>query len=508
MIEQLQTLGCLPPIDVDLSNEHDANLIRPLTDAWTEWRRVAPRNRRSRAARIESWLRAMSDQSAVMSFGGADRVSSFGREWLAQRLLFWPRGVPVGTLNGIAASRLGNDPAVRRPAFELLRRIVVGESDQSVHFVAVENSPLCDGVVRCCELFNRPLVRVSADRPRSADRKWLDYLIDESQPGFLSPEVWPVFVSDAVQEPEPDSLEDVADRDLTLASLSDRLCIVSLRKNGNWDRIARVLLTDADWQAGNLRVFVDGRRPATDTVAELHGLGAVLWHLQAGDQSQNVQSGRQSTGRTSSADLTRTLKTLDSDDSWLIHWTRRANSTWPGESVEQLLDALLFGLPEADHSALASLVRIVTEMRLRGTNAAQRDQRESVSFSAVPLRKLVDERTFRPHRQRWDFEHTGIAIRRELLERNGARPVIYGDDATWNDLPEGERLWFQKRFTETSNGQIDWSAEDEWRFPGDVDLSGLGPDDGFLFCPDEESAAVLAQVSRWPVITADELPGG
>ena len=195
----------------------------------------------------------------------------------------------------------------------------------------------------------------------------------------------------------------------------------------------------------------------------------------------------------------------EADGTWLTHWTRESDTPWPGETRDDLLDALILGLPEADHSALATLIRIVSEGRLRATGGGQREGHRSVSFSAVPLRLLVLERTFRAHRGRWDFEHIGICIRRKSLEHAGARAVIYGDEDTWSDLPEAERSWFQYRFSRTSSGAIDWSTEREWRIPGDVDLTRLGPDDAFLFCPGNSEAAVLQDVSNWPIVTVEAL---
>ena len=56
-----------------------------------------------------------------------------------------------------------------------------------------------------------------------------------------------------------------------------------------------------------------------------------------------------------------------------------------------------------------------------------------------------------------------------ILTTQGAREVIYGDEAVWKDLSKSDRPFYQKiGSNETS---IDWSVEQEWRVLGDIDLS-------------------------------------
>lgn len=173
-----------------------------------------------------------------------------------------------------------------------------------------------------------------------------------------------------------------------------------------------------------------------------------------------------------------------------------------------MIDALILEQPESNRSALASLMRVLADGQLRASVTGLRGGAQAVSFSAVPLRELVRKRTYRVHRKRWDFEHVGICIRKRALEQLGARPVIYGDDDTWTHMPEGERLWFQRRFSHASTGDIDWSAEQEWRFPGNVDLSRFSQTDCFLFCPGNREAVALQSLSGWPIVTVESLLTG
>lgn len=314
-------------------------------------------------------------------------------------------------------------------------------------------------------------------------------------------------VDSAVPAAESSPLDGIPDRDVAVAAFAEQLVIVSLRRSGHWKRLVRELLSHPERPPGSVRLCSGEELCSPDVIADLQIQGAVSWYLTPTSSHESREKPASTAARpASNRKLIQSLRAeSEADATWLIHWTRQSDTPWPGESPDHLLDSLLLGLPEADHSALASLVRILSESRLRATDTGQRGGRSSVSFTARSLRDLIHQRTFRAHRHRWDFEHTGIAIRRELLERAGARPVIYGDDGTWEDMPEAERLWFQKRYSRMSSETIDWAVEQEWRFPVDVDLSRIGPDDAFVFCPDADALAALGPVSVWSVVLISDL---
>ena len=118
--------------------------------------------------------------------------------------------------------------------------------------------------------------------------------------------------------------------------------------------------------------------------------------------------------------------------------------------------------------------------------------------------ELPTLRQFRTHRSRWDFEPFGLCVDRQWLHDRGARPVIYGDEVTWQGLPDADRPFFQlthptDRATESSAPAIDWSVEREWRHVGDLDLRELKPDQALVFVPRFEAAMRLADVSPWPI---------
>lgn len=124
-----------------------------------------------------------------------------------------------------------------------------------------------------------------------------------------------------------------------------------------------------------------------------------------------------------------------------------------------------------------------------------------VCWADVSPQTLVDGRVFRTHRHRWDFEPYGLAVRREWLQHCGARPVIYGDDAKWEELSEQDRPWFQRQGTRVGRRgkSIDWRIEGEWRVRGDVDLANVPSDSALVFVPDVAAARRIASISPWPV---------
>lgn len=182
-------------------------------------------------------------------------------------------------------------------------------------------------------------------------------------------------------------------------------------------------------------------------------------------------------------------------DRWLCHWTRPASGPWPGESRQHYCEALLQN--RCDHSACGTLQRIVTEQLLRASHLAIRGGHRVVAFTAVSLSEFRARRVFRGHRQRFDFEPWGVAVRRTALTDYDLRPVGYGSEESWRALPFADQPWFQKG---TDDGVTDTIAEAEWRVPGDVDLSRLSPADAVVFVDNAEAAARIQASSRWPVL--------
>ena len=287
-------------------------------------------------------------------------------------------------------------------------------------------------------------------------------------------------------------------RDQIVNSIADLVYVLTLRSGGNLHRVLR----DRLQHRRGAVVFVD--IPGLQDEAarrELCELGATAWRpatesCRAFESlSTTVENALPTSG---SSDEVYLITPFPKENAWemLTHTTRSCSEPWPDQSFDSYADHLFQGHPDADHSSLGTLRRIVCQRRLIASSRTIRGGHRVVSFTACPLERLPTLHQFRAHRVRWDFEPYGICLRREWLQSLGARPVSYGKEEEWNSLPEVDRPFFQLARGESG---IDWTIEQEWRHLGDLDLSHATASDVLLFVPSFEAAKSLAKIVSWPV---------
>lgn len=187
------------------------------------------------------------------------------------------------------------------------------------------------------------------------------------------------------------------------------------------------------------------------------------------------------------------------DKQFLAHWTRRCDGPWPGQADTKWFEQLLLADPSRQRSAEHVLERIILQQRILASPAAIRGATPVVCLTAVPVDRWPEMRVYRQHRRRWDFLPFAIAMRLDWLLQKGARQVIYGDEHDWQSLLPAWRPFFQKARSLQGTTEIDWSLEKEWRVVGNIDLSELESEDGFILVPDALTARRLAPLCRWPV---------
>ena len=288
-------------------------------------------------------------------------------------------------------------------------------------------------------------------------------------------------------------------RDRALINAADLVYVLQLRPEGN---LHRVLKERIEKQRGGI-VLVDLQGLQPDSVKdELLNAGVEIWRPTT-EECRPIDSVSQAARERDNKypsihPHVYEIVPFPSADGWefLAHTTRACPGSWPDESFEQYADSLVESRPEADHSTLSTLRRIVWQKRLIASGKTIRGGCPTVSFTACPLENLPALHRYRTHRVRWDFEPYGLCIRRSWLQSRGVRPVRYGDEALWQSLTEDERPFFQLAVGESG---IDWTIEQEWRAVGGVSLQELTPDDVILFVPDFESAKSLANVTTWPI---------
>ena len=475
--------------------------------------------------RVAKFISANSQAIILEPLGELDQLGEFGR------LLIWPRGKPAGDrrLVGLVASRLGRKLDERDDWFRRLRLACAAAQRENAAFVTAQDSAGYEFISRSAELFGIPVVRIVSNERVSAAR-WLEWVIDQCDETSESNDVWPVFVSPRVTSKVSDeSMSNAVEseslihdstplphppiQDRVVSKLSDQLWVMSLRRNGNWHRLIETRLHDLSRPSGNVRL-IDGDVSLSEPFAqELHANGAVRWCLTETEdriqqppteQAPQVDRPAKSDSCTATSEF---LARLKSGKEFLTHWTRRSAGPWPGESEAEFLDGYILS-ESPDRSALGTLSQILRDGVLRASDVGIRSNQPVISFTAVPLTELIGRRHFQTHRRRWDFEHYGLCISRDVLATTlGTRPAIYGDDEAWSKLAPEDQPLFQKARSESESagGGIDWTQEKEWRRVGDIELAKLPPDQWFVFAATTNEAQQLSGELGLRVVSIEEL---
>lgn len=374
------------------------------------------------------------------------------------------------------------------------------------------------------------LVRVHWETA-SPSSPWLaDWLAGLARaPGRLEPATDELWLSPAWQ-PAHENFAAYPLQDRLSIALADRLLAMSIRPAGKLQQLLVQRLAEPNFPVGS--VFV--------TLASLHGssamtrvathartrsemgrnaksqplswlsLGAVGWLTTPAESVEPavLSACRQALATRHAPPFTQQLisplpaqwsaATADDASDYLVHCTRGSLGPRADESAAAFRQrAWAQGVATASHP-LQTLWQICSSGRLRGTAAMTRTSARCVSFSAVPLVPLLARRTFRPHLGRWDWEPYGLMIRRSALQAYGARPVIYGDETVYQQLPSDDQAYFQPS-TRRDQGAASWCEEREWRVVGDVDLRLLNVDSIALFVRTAVEARHCARHSPWPV---------
>jgi hypothetical protein len=278
-------------------------------------------------------------------------------------------------------------------------------------------------------------------------------------------------------------------RDRLNLQLSHRIYVLSCRDGGHIHCLLKGLLADES-PVRPLVFLADGLRSHGETRQELLELRAVAWLVDSVTPDESLESvSRHSTGSGTSGPIA-------NPEEWLCHWTRPCTGEWPGQSRTDYLDELILGCATRDRSALASLLRIVSHREILASHI--RDAAYVVSFTEVPLLQFRSRRVYRRHRRRHDFEPFGIAVRRDVLKKLGARPVTYGPATRKDALTSDDAVWHQP--AKDHSGKIDWRAEREWRLPANLRLDELPAQSVCVFVNSPDEVEVVRSVCDWPVV--------
>jgi hypothetical protein len=284
-------------------------------------------------------------------------------------------------------------------------------------------------------------------------------------------------------------------RDKLLARLCDYYMILEVRRGGNLSGILegeqlrrprpqRVLIPEAGSieTDGSMQLFNDFAKWSTPIfekdlerpVKRLHG-------GSAGSRTQILE-----------------LKNIPWQE-YLYHYTRACPGPWPDQSREEYLLSLLENDALSGHTALDTLARILIQGEIRSSSRLIRGDQAVTSWSSRHPLEMPSMRRWNRALIRWTFEPYGVAVKRTLLLRKGAKPVIYTSEEEYHRIKPSERF----RFHLHAPPRCSWKAEKEWRLPQDFCLDAISAEDAFIFAPLSSDADFLG---RYLQTTGRRLP--
>ena len=469
----------------------------------------------------------------VVSLGLPWLSTQCSLRWLGSRLFFWPQGIPARHRVAIVSSRLKQRLDEESWWFDLLRTAVLRTDPTNDTLCAVAGTASQRFVRRAADLFGRSLLDFRVDpREQFVSDDEIALWLTESGGIRLDPastiteadlvaeppvtesyaqgKYWPVFVSPSIatRSGHPSSDESAASlalldqpiADRILFAVGDRLQVLRARPAGVIHSLLNLHVQDAERRKSLLMIASDPTGKLPSIASEPTG-NVVPWLLKSRLREPDFFTSRKPAS-TSATDLVSGELAWASDsplsrpDDWLLHWTRSTVGPWPDQSEQEFDDELILGCDSSNRSALATLLRIVTEGRLWASSETIRGGYRVVSFTEVPLHEFRSRRTYRRHRRRYDFEPWGIAIRRDVLAAAGARAVEYGDDETWHIMLDEERPFFQN----IGDGEGWTKDEREWRITDHVHLHELPVSAVAVFVDSAAAREMLQMQTQWQVL--------
>jgi len=410
---------------------------------------------------------------------------------------------------------------------------------ENLALLACRLTPSGDYLLHVAKRFAIATVEVMLPKPHALLASWQAEVTRASQSNVEENQLWisplpnetshrPV----VVEGPLPD---------LTMIAVADLVHAVEVSKGGRIESLLRHRLASGHHSIGSVAVHLASpgdelkRFGLNATVArELMELGAVGWYRSSKYESSNPMVAaddraifRELSQHTKSPRLlastkaycpvfskdlvrkpesvlsslpisaelqppSRAVSFMVPNWTYLTHCTRSPSGPWPDQSRSGYYDEIL---TKSEHShPLDTLIRILEQQKLVGSNHLKRSGVETVSLSQVPLIELLSRRSFQRHLHRWDWEPYGICIQRQWLESRGCRPVVYGVEADLQKLPSEEVPFFQVTNTQT------WYREREWRMVGDIRLAEIPASEAFVFVPTAKEGLRVSPISRFPVM--------
>jgi hypothetical protein len=288
-------------------------------------------------------------------------------------------------------------------------------------------------------------------------------------------------------------------RDRIIAFFADYHCVLEISSGGN----LLALLKEQQRLDPRIQRVFRAERKGSETEGGLELLKNFPGWARPFDKKDIGDLKPRTSKRAPGAVSMQTLQDVAWKD-YLYHYTRACPGPWPGQSYRDYLLSLLVNNPPAGHGALDTLIRILSEGRIRAGSRIVRGDQAVVCWSAKSPLELESIRRWNPALLRWTFEPYGIAVKRSYLKQCGAKPSIYGKNDVYRRLKSSERYRFQRH----EPPHCLWKHEREWRLPDDFQLNEAAIDKAFIFVPnrpDADGLSILPTLSM-PLAVLSEIP--
>ncbi len=428
---------------------------------------------------------------------GLPRTGFAGDDPLANEYWFWfPEGIPQGKSLCVASSRLGQKLDQYDHWFDALRTVASRLDPANFFFVTASGTTTDVFVRRLGELFGFIVVEfvslLSTNKSGASISKSIS--LATKRPGTERP------IQTCYYQPRNQPADSTVSgcNDDILIAIASEVRLLSVRPAGNIYKATRRRLKHS--VSGETKLLIDKQLTRKSVLDDLSDAGAVGWWLYDATDPERID--KDDSNQTHPRNPILNVPILEpgefAAESFLLHWTRRRRGPWPDQAESAYLDDLIFQAHRRKHGELEALARLLATGRIMATNMLTRDQQPVVCFSNLPVTEIGKQKIFRQHLGRWDFLPYGIAVDRDHLIELGARPVIYGNETTWQNLSPEQRPFFQLATSKT--GTLDWTQEQEWRLPGDLDLNQLPINAVALFVENADEAELISSLSRWPIV--------
>ena len=229
------------------------------------------------------------------------------------------------------------------------------------------------------------------------------------------------------------------ERDRLVVSLANQLYPVSVRENGNLERLMR-------------------EDPSKMSTASL--TYCIKYNPETAPEKVFLTT----------AELRPEVRKM----SWnyLTHFTRSTYVPWPGEDASDFYRAIYNSGNSYPRSAYESLKHIAAVQKIWGSFHHIRGGHKVVAFTELAPVEAIRLIRWRRRYVRWSFEPYGLALDKDYALQVGIRPVIYDTPDRYKHLDDREKPFYQN--PGDKNG--DWEPEQEWRYYGNLMLENIPPD--------------------------------